>query len=93
MSTSGERRTPSLATYRDDEFRYHSDSARDGILHIRSLSDRLLIEGMTEGSPSHQDIVSFVGPDTNPSWVTAQCAEQAYDRGLIDEQELDWATR
>jgi hypothetical protein len=68
-----------------------------GVLHVRQLDDHyLLAAARNENGPEHAAIVTFVSSDgsqVNASWVTGACAEEAYDRGLIDEQELDWTTR
>jgi len=34
-------------------------------------------------------VIAQTGPHTNPTWITSQAVLSAYDRGLIDETELD----
>jgi hypothetical protein len=83
----------------DEEMRSHGYTAGaiDGVLHIRGLDDDVLLAAARDDSGSqHQAIVAHMSRDgswTNPNWVTAQCAEEAYERGLIDEQEFDWISR
>jgi len=88
-----------------DEFRYYTPSAKAGVLHIRSLPDAVVLAAAREREgPEFRQVYDWMEaqpPDqysrpefnTNPSWVTAQCAEEAYRRDLIDEQEFDWLTR
>ncbi len=65
-----------------------------GIMYAREMSDGdLLAAARDSDSEQHQAFMAFLGADTNPTWITARCAETAYERGLIDEQELDWITR
>lgn len=75
----------------------YTEGAIAGIVHIRELDDaRLLTAAREEASLEHAAIVAHMSTDgtwTNPAWVTSQCAEKAYERGLIDEQELDWLMR
>lgn len=115
------RRTPSLVTHREDEFRYYTEGARLGVLLIRDLPDVVLLavarhelessDYPTEYGPGGQrqpvmmrsafrtvlELVDDAGDDrkglTNPSWLLGGAAEEAYDRGLIDEVELDRITR
>lgn len=84
-------RAPALTEY---EKRYCTPGAQAGILLVRGLPDELVLSAARDDkSDSHAAIHAVMGPSTNPSWITAQCAETAYDRGLIDAQELDWITR
>lgn len=74
-----------------DEFRFHSPAAKDGILMIRALEDEALLAAARDNASSeHAELMAALGTATNPTWVTSSCAETAYDRGLIDGQELDW---
>jgi len=82
-----------------DEFRGHSPAAVAGILHIRSLPDEdVLAAARHRDSDAHGVILAhlggslFDGGATNPYWVDARCAEEAYRRHLIDELELDLLT-
>lgn len=77
-----------------DEFRNFTPEAKQGILMIRGLSDEtVLAAARNEKSAEHAQLMAAMGEGTNPTWITARCAETAYDRELIDEQELDWLTR
>lgn len=82
-----------------DEFANCTDAARDGILHIRSLPDDDVLSaarawtGSTWQSPAHAAIKAHMGERTNPDWIMARCAEEAYRRDLIDETEFDYLTR
>jgi hypothetical protein len=93
-------KTPPLgkqATAEEMRNRGYTEGAVVGIEHIRALNDDVLLAGArNEGGAEHAAIVEHMSADgtwTNPSWVTGQCAEEAYERGLIDEQELDWLMR
>lgn len=72
-----------------DEFQFHTKEAKDGVLFIRSLSDADVRAAMNQGGTAFQAILSYMGPNTNYSWITGQAAEEAYRRNLIDETELD----
>jgi hypothetical protein len=77
-----------------DEFRFHSPDAKAGILFIRALEDSdVLAAARDRDSLGYQVIADRMGPDTNPFWITAQAAEEAYMRGLMDEIEFDYLTR
>lgn len=77
-----------------DEFRFCTPAAKAGILLIRGLDDETVLAAARDAaSPAHARIMEAMGPSTNPSWITGRCAETAYDRELIDEQELDWLSR
>lgn len=76
----------------------YTPSAIHGTLHIRSLDDQVVLAvARGEDATSHAAIAALIGSDddrpVNPIWVTSRCAEEAYERGLIGEQELDWITR
>ncbi len=77
--------------------RGYDAGAIDGVEYVRALDDEpLLSAARNDAGTAHAAIVVYMSRDgswTNPSWVTAQCAEEAYERGLIDEQELDWICR
>lgn len=47
----------------------------------------------TPTSVGYQIILDRVGEDTNRLWITGRAATVAYDRGLIDEIELDYISR
>jgi hypothetical protein len=74
-----------------------NDQSRDALMYILSLDDATLRAGMTEGTPEHAEICRRLGGSTwesengkvDPLWVTAQCATESYDRGLITGEELD----
>ena len=94
---SGER-TNARAVRHPDEFRHCTQKAVDGTVWIRSFSDAALLA--VARSPQHQAFRSpelratldRLGPATNPAWARARAAEEAYNRGLIDEAELDALT-
>lgn len=65
-----------------------NDSGRDAVEYVWSLDDATTLAGQRYGSPEHGEICRRLEP-VNPRWVTAQCAVSAYERGLIDEAELD----
>lgn len=72
-----------------DEFAYYTQSAKEGVLRLRSLSDQNLLAAMDDSTPMFASIVALMGPDTNHSWITYQAAREAYERSLIDEITLD----
>ena len=66
-----------------DEFRYHTPSARDGILYIRSLPDASIdAAARNEQSVQFAGIRSFMGPACNPAWIAGACEEEATRRHL-----------
>lgn len=69
---------------------------RRAILDIRSLEDDILLtiaKDETFSSPEHKVTHQAPGKSTNPVWIQGRCAEEAYERDLVDEQELDRLTR
>lgn len=38
-------------------------------------------------------MLQVMGPETNRTWITATCAVVAYERGLMEAEEMDWITR
>lgn len=73
-----------------EEFRYYTASAKRGVLLIRELDDAdLLAVARNNQSPQYMATLKKIGPKTNRSWVTSTAAITAYERGLIDEVELD----
>jgi hypothetical protein len=64
------------------------DAARDAFEFVQSLDDATVLAGRIDGSPEHAEICRRLKP-VNAAWVTMQCANTAYARGLIDERELD----
>lgn len=77
------------------EFRSYGGSAKTGVLHIRTLDDRVVLAAARDRhgrSKSFAGILAFMGAGTNPRWIRSQCAEEAYVRGLIDEHEFDALT-
>lgn len=77
-----------------DEFSSCSEDAIEGLLFIRSLADEEVLEAARDDeSPAYARIWRHMGRETNPSWITSQCAETAYLRGVMDAQEMDGITR
>jgi hypothetical protein len=77
-----------------DEFRHHTPGAKAGVLLLRSLSDDDVLAVARDGtSPQYAAVLAEMGPATNRSWITAQAAEVAYFRGLMDEIEFDYICR
>lgn len=79
-----------------------NDKTRDSWMYIQELDDATLLRAMLGGSSEHAEVCRRLGGSTwdnslgllpgegvNPLWVTARCATEAYDRGLIDEREMD----
>lgn len=77
-----------------DEFRYCTPSSKAGVLFIRSLSDEAVLGAARDSQSSgYRSVVAYMERDTNPSWITSQCAQAAYERGLLDEVEFDQILR
>lgn len=76
-----------------DEFSHHTQGAKEGVLRIRSLNDRTVLEAMEDGSRAFTMLLTLMGPDTNRFWITSEAATEAYMRGLIDEAEFDRRSR
>lgn len=77
--------------YRD---RGYTEDSILGIMYAHEMTDDdLLTAARDDKSEPWQAFLAFMGDGTNHSWITSRCAETAYVRGLIDEQELDWITR
>ena len=73
-----------------DEFRHFTPEAKAGVLHIRALADQDLLDGARDQtSAAFQSIAEFMGPKTNLSWISARCATEAYDRGIMEPEEMD----
>lgn len=78
-----------------------NDASRDAFEYVMSLDDATLLAARIEGSREHLEVCRRLGgsiydrlaPDqgtgVNPLWVTLRAATAAYERGLIDERELD----
>ena len=74
----------------------YNAAAVEGLLYVRALSDEELLQiarDVFHDSPAYQTMQQVMGPDTNPQWIVSTAAEHAYERGLIDEAELDWITK
>ncbi len=85
--------SPIVITEEDKkEFRSYTDSAIVGIKLIRLQSDDCLFD-LLKSAKRRKPLERAIGPDTNPTWVTARIAETLYDRGTIDETEFDRLTR
>lgn len=83
-----------MGTGERDEFAYYTPEAKAGILHIRGLEDKLVLEAARDRSSEAFGAISrFMGPKTNPFWIAAEAAAESYRRGLIDEVEFDYLTR
>lgn len=90
-----------------DEFAYHAPTAKAGILAMRTMEpERLLAlaranqfrlaegQGDAEAQAGWDEVVAATGGGRiNPTWVTHGAAEEAYGRGLMEPEEMDWITR
>jgi hypothetical protein len=65
-----------------------NDESRDAAEYVWSLDDATVVAGGSYGSPEHREICRRLEP-VNYYWVTSRCAQDAYERGLIGEDELD----
>jgi hypothetical protein len=90
-------RTEVAAPIQEDHLRQRkwmdNDAGRDSLEYIWSLDDETVLEARFYGSTVHQEVCRRLddgrGHGTNPYWVTMRAASVGYDRGLIDERELD----
>lgn len=90
-------RTEITDAIRDGRLRFRrmmdNDKARDSIEYIWSLDDETVLAGAHYGSDIGAEIGARLanGEDRwiNPSWVSGMCAQDAYERGLIDGNEFD----
>lgn len=87
----------------EQERLYMPESTHGGILAARALDDDALLalarsdvfkvargDGEPKACAAYVQVIAKTGPRTNPTWVTVRAVEEAYNRGLIDERELDW---
>lgn len=87
----------------EQERLYMPESTHGGILATRALDDDALLSlarsdafevahggGDPDARAAYVQVIAKTGPRTNPAWITGRAVEEAYDRGLIDERELDW---
>lgn len=77
----------------DYEQRLEAGTQRCFLL-VRALDDEPLLEAARsmESGP-YVVLRERMGPTTNPSWITARCAEEAYERGIMEADEMGWITR
>lgn len=81
----------------EDEFRHCTPDTREGILHIRELTDDALLTVARDGehvTPEFREVYAFMESlggerPTNPSWVTGAALDEAYGRDLIDGEQFD----
>ena len=92
------RVTPSRAVHRPEELARYAPSAVAAVEYVRGLPDDLLLgaarawDGHRWSGEAYSRVLADLGPSTNPNWVTSECAVEAYERGLIEESELDQIT-
>lgn len=77
-----------------DRFRSCTPQSIDGTLYIESLTDDVVVRLARDtewSSPVLRKVREFMergGPAVNPQWAQAEGARVAYDRNLIDGEEL-----
>lgn len=87
-----------------DEFAYYSPDAKAGVLHIRELTDdviMILAQDHEWVSPEFREVYAFMEAlrdgkgdhPTNQAWVTGEALTEAYKRGLIDGEQFDHMRR
>jgi hypothetical protein len=82
------------AAERTGKYRSYTLSAIYGIKLIEALSDDVLLKVIEEeATPEFTAVSQRIGPNTNPSWVTARAAETLYFRGVIDAAQMDHICR
>lgn len=73
----------------------HTDRAILGLKIVSGLTDdalQLWIEDPTPQHPIFQAVLTLMTAGdnvTNPNWLLAQLAYEAYDRGMINDDEVD----
>jgi hypothetical protein len=83
------RFNPAITDADREKYRNYTDDSIRGIKILKALDDDELKEVLKNGA-SHTVVSRAIGPNTNPSWVTSQAAEELYMRGVIDEKQLDF---
>lgn len=77
------------AAERMGKYRCYTLSSIYGIKLIEALSDDVLLKVIEEdATPEFLAVSAQIGPNTNPSWVTARAAETLYVRGTIDAAQM-----
>jgi hypothetical protein len=87
-----------VALTTDSERRYCTLGAQHGLRFARTMTDEDVLAAARDDAynpqtDAYRSFLAAMGPNTNRSWITARCAEEAYKHGLIDECELDWICR
>jgi len=79
---------------KEDRIKYqnHTDGSILGIKLIGGLRDLVLLKIAADDKAYLFSILTLMGEDTNPNWITAQVAEELYNRDLIDEEKLNQLT-
>lgn len=81
------RPAPALTEY---ERKYYTPGGQYGLLILRGMDDADLLDVARDSSSSaYAEVLALLGPSTNRYWITATAAEVAYERGAMDERELD----
>lgn len=70
------------------EFCSYTDDTIIGIKTIRAIPDEQL-KALPDDKAELERLRTYLGEETNPSWVLARVAEELYNRGLIDTVEFD----
>ena len=77
------------------KYEYYSDGAIYGIKLIEGLTNKALRDWIDNPDSEVEDLIASlmnIGGDanpTNPNWIQAQLAEEAYERDMISEKKLD----
>lgn len=74
--------------------RYANEKTARAVAFIEALDDETILSAARSDpwrneSLGYQVILDRMGEDTNRLWITSRAAIVAYDRGLINETELD----
>lgn len=81
-----------------DEFAYFDAESKAGVLHIRELSDDVVMTISRDGdhvTPEFREVYAFMEsltpdkPPTNALWITGAALDVAFDRGLVDGERYD----
>jgi hypothetical protein len=76
-----------MAELTDYERKNCTESTQRLILAVREMGDEALLDMAREGETWHA--LRELYPSVNPYWLTAQAATEAYERGVMEPEEMD----
>jgi hypothetical protein len=97
--------TPYPAVNRVYAFEHMPTEVRTAIEKVQGLDDETLVHAVRRNAKERGYVTRLVGElvqpppmsgwltPLDPAWLLGVCATEAYDRGLITAEQLDWITR